>query len=294
MAKYISKVCSINNLVNVIRLQHGRKVYESVYLKTGGQPQVYGDQYYLIEETRVKTYKKKDEVYEVEQISIYDKKADKISEIERVTKSGKELKIELSRWNGMRMRSKDGHSIKKVEYDIVGIKVLEKETGERVFERDVFVAIVGEEREKVGLEEAAAEFYHRFDLEATNRFMKQNLFLESYQTPEVEHQDNWLLMVQTAMWLLWTASEEVENKSEKWQRYSEPKREKGGRKTASQTRKGLEGLILSFEKEGFLPKKCRKGSGRRKGEKQEKRERYKVVKKAKARGSMKKKDEMKE
>lgn len=294
VAKYIGQVCDIKNLVNVIRLQHGRKVSEAVYEKTGGQPRVYGDEYYLIEETRVKSFKKKDKVYQVEQISIYDKEPDQVSEVERRTKKGKELKITLSRWNGMRIRSKGGHSMKKVEFDVVGIRVLEKATGKRVFKRDVFVTIVGEERRHVGLGEAAEEFYHRFDLEGTNRFMKQNLFLEGYQTPAVRHQDNWNLLVQMAMWLLWAASEEVEQVCEKWQQYSEPKREKGERKTASQTRKGLEGLISTFEKERFQPKKCKKGVGRRKGEKQEKRQRYKVVKKTQSKENQKKKAEQKE
>ncbi len=156
---------------------------------------------------------------------------------------------------------------------------MEKESGKRVFKHDVFVAVVGEERERLSSEEVGEVFYHRFDLEVTNRFMKQNLFLEGYQTPEIQHLDNWNLLVQEAMWLLWVASTEVEKVSEKWQKYSLPKVEKGGRKTASQTRKGIEGLILTFEPEPYLPKKCQKGLGRKKGEKQPPRKQYKVVKK---------------
>jgi hypothetical protein len=141
------------------------------------------------------------------------------------------------------------------------------------------VAVVGERGKELKIEEIAEVFYHRFDLEVTNRFLKQNLFLESYQTPDVQHLDNWTELAQEAMWLLWTASEEVENICEKWQRYSTPKVEKGGRKTLSQTRKGLERLILTFEKEPFLPKKCKKGQGREKGQQFKPRKQYKVVKK---------------
>jgi len=175
--------------------------------------------------------------------------------------------------------------MKEVEFDIVGIQVLEKETDKRVFKHDVLGAIVGKQKEELSIEESAEEFYHRFDLEVTNRYMKQNLFLESYQTPEVEHPDNWNLLVQEAMWLLWTASKETEKVREKWQKYAEPKEEKGGRKTPSQTRKGLERLIMTFEKESYLPKKCKKGIGRQKGEVQAKRAEYKVVKKGKGVGN---------
>jgi hypothetical protein len=48
VAKYISKVNGINNLVNIIRLRHGNKVDESESLETGGAPQIYGKQYYLL------------------------------------------------------------------------------------------------------------------------------------------------------------------------------------------------------------------------------------------------------
>ena len=167
----------------------------------------------------------------------------------------------------------------EVEFELVGMRVLEKASGKRIFKHDVFVVVVGQERKKLKIEEVAEVFYHRFDIEVTNRLMKQNLFLEAYQTPDIQHLDNWNLLVQEAMWLLWTVSTEVEKVSEKWQKYSEPKSVKGGRKTASQTRKGLERLFLTFEEKPFLPKKCKKGKGRKKGEKQEPRKQYKVVKK---------------
>lgn len=279
VAKYISKVNGIKNLVNVIRLRHGNKVFESESQETGGAPQIYGTQYYLIEESGWKEYKTKKKTSRKYLTSIYEKEAEERAEIEKETRRGRRLRIELERWRGMKMRTKRGNSMKEVEFEIVGIRVLDKQTSERVFNQDVFVAVVGKEREGLTIQEIAEVFYHRFDLEVGNRFLKQNLFLESYQTPEVQHLDNWNLLTQEAMWLLWTASEEVENVCEKWQKYSQPKAEKGGRKTPSQTRKGLERLILTFEEKAYLPKKCKKGQGRKKGQQFEPRKQYKVVKK---------------
>ena len=279
VAKYITKVNEVSNLVNVLRLRHGNKVYESEYQATGGARQIYGAEYHLIEESGWHEYQKKEKVYRKYLTSIYERKVDEYQELERVTKKGRQLKVELRRWSGMKMRTKQGNSMKEVEFELVGMRVLEKESGKRVFKHDVFVAVVGQERKKLKIEEVAEVFYHRFDLEVTNRFMKQNLFLEDYQTPDIQHLDNWNMLVQEAMWLLWAASTEVEKVSEKWQKYSEPKAEKGGRKTASQTRKGLERLFLTFEEKAYLPKKCKKGIGRKKGDKQEPRKQYKVVKK---------------
>jgi len=279
VAKYITKVNRISNLVNILRVRHGNKVYPSEVQETGGAPRIYGAEYHLIEESGWHEYQKKEQIYRKYLTSVYEKEADEYQELERVTKKGKQLKIQLRRWSGMKMRTKEGNSMKEVEFEIVGIRVLEKESGNRVFKHDVFVAVVGQERKKLKIEEVAEVFYHRFDLEVTNRFLKQNLFLEDYQTPDIQHLDNWNLLVQEAMWLLWSASTEVEKVCEKWQKYAEPKGKKGGRKTASQTKKGLEQLFLTFEPKPYQPKKCEKGLGRKKGDKQEPRKQYQVVKK---------------
>ncbi len=157
--------------------------------------------------------------------------------------------------------------------------MFDRKTGERVFKEDVSVSVMGRERKSLKLKEIYERFRRRFDLEVTNRFLKQEMFLEDYQTPRKENVENWVLTAQTAMWLLYEAANEVENVSAKWQKYSEPQEVKGVKKTPSQTKKGAERLFLSFEKEAYLPKKCEKGCGRQKGEKPAKRARYKVEKK---------------
>ena len=111
VAKYISKVCSISNLVNILRLRHGNKVYESDWQETGGAPQIYGTQYYLIEESGWKEYQTKEKTSRKYLTSIYEKEADEYAEIEKQTKRGKRLKIEIRRWSQMKMRTKRGNSI---------------------------------------------------------------------------------------------------------------------------------------------------------------------------------------
>ncbi len=76
VAKYISKVNEVPNLVNVIRLRHGTKVFESEVRETKGAPQIYGAEYHLIEESGGKTYQKKEKTYAKQLTSIYDKTAD--------------------------------------------------------------------------------------------------------------------------------------------------------------------------------------------------------------------------
>jgi hypothetical protein len=156
---------------------------------------------YLIEESGWKEYKTKKKLSRKYLTSNYEKEADETAEIEKVTKKGQPLRIELKRWKRMKMRSKQGHSMTKVEFETVGMRVLHRETGERIFKQEVLVAVVGARREELKIEEVAEVFYQRFDLEVTNRFLKQNLFLESLNTPEVQHLDNWTELASEAMWL---------------------------------------------------------------------------------------------
>ena len=172
--------------------------------------------------------------------------------------------------------------MKEADFDVLGFRVLDAKTGERVFGEDVFEAVTGAERKQLNQAEIYERFRRRFDLEVTNRFLQQEMFLESYQTPAKENLENWLMVAQMALWLLYEASDEVEEVSKKWQKYGEPQQGEGKKRTPSQTKKGAERLFLTFEKEGYLPQRCEKGLGRKRGEKQVKRARYKVEKKEKA------------
>jgi hypothetical protein len=292
--KYLSPTSKVENLVSITRLRHGRKVCFAERKETGGAPQIYGEDWYLREESGDWVLKKKDRTISKYQVSIYENEAAEQTEVFTQTKKGRKLRIEIRRWNEMMMHSSDGFSMKEAEFDLVSFRVLDEETGERVFTEDVFVAVTGRERKRLNLKEVYQRFRRRFDLEVTNRFLKQEMFLEDYQTPQKENVENWLLTAQTAMWLLYEAADEVEQVSAKWQQYNEPKVKEGGKRTPSQTKKGAERLFLSFEKEPYVPKRCEKGQGRKKGTKLAKRKEYEVEKKEKGVKKSKRKGEQKE
>ena len=279
--KYLSPTSQVENLVSITRLRHGRKVCFAERKKTKGAPQIYGQDWYLREESGDWTMNKEEEIITKYQDSIYKNEPDEETVVFTKTKRGRELRIEIRRWNEMLMHSENGFSMKQADFDLVSFRVLDVKTGKRVFNQDVYVSVMGMERKKLGLEEIYERFRRRFDLEVTNRFLKQELFLEDYQTPEKENVENWILTAQTAMWLLYEASDEVESVSAKWQQYNEPKVAAGGKRTPSQTKKGAERLFLTFEKEPYLPKRCEKGQGRQKGTKLAKRVEYEVEKKVK-------------
>lgn len=280
--KYLSPTSKIKNLVSITRLRHGKKVCFAEHRATRGAPQIYGEDWYLREVSGEWSQKRKDKTITKYQRVLYEKEPNEQTVVFTKTRKERELRIEICRWNEMLMHSSDGFSMKEAEFDVVSFRVLDGTTGDRVFKEDVFVSVLGVERKRLSLKEVYERFRRRFDLEVTNRFLKQEMFLESFQTPKKENVENWVLTAQTAMWLLYEASDEVESVSAKWQKYGEPKIKEGEKRRPSQTKKGAERLFLTFEKESYLPKKCEKGIGRRKGAKQAKRVEYKVEKKAKS------------
>ncbi len=153
--KYLSPTSKIENLVSITRIRHGRKVCFAERQETGGAPQIYGADWYLREVSGDWTIKKKDKIITKYQPSIYEAASppDEQVEIFTKTKRGRELRIEMRRWNEMLMHSSDGFSMKKADYDLVSFRVLDVETGERVFKEDVFVAVTGVERKRLNLKE---------------------------------------------------------------------------------------------------------------------------------------------
>jgi hypothetical protein len=122
------------------------------------------------------------------------------------------------------------------------------------------------------------------DIESTFRVEKQNLLLEKYQTCKKQNFENWLLVIQLALWLLWESSTEAQAAPKKWQKYYDSDvrdARKSQRLPLTQTIKATSGLFCTFDLKEFAPQKCKKGKGRQKGQTQVPRPRYTVVRKPK-------------
>lgn len=292
---YISPTFKYEKLVNIIRFRYGKKVWIGVKHppkkeenndKKIGTPKIYGEKYYLIDNTQTKKYHRKGESYEVYQQSIFDLPYQDNIELSGKTSKGRQLKIVIHRWNDLLIRSKDGHNMKDKPFDIVASKVIDADTGELVFNKTMFTTIHGELKNEISTKQAFETYRHRYDIEPSIKFCKQKLMLENYQTPDVQHFDNWLVIVMTAFWLLFTAAPDVKYQPKKWQQYKE-KNKKASQQTDKeqvilspcQTRQAAQALFLTFDSQPFTPQKSKKGQGREKDTTLYPRTRHKVVKK---------------
>lgn len=296
-AAYLAPAWQYGNLVIVSRLRAQAKVWtKTMESYTGGAPRVYGEKYYLSRQSRMKPYKrhpKTHEPYEVFQPSVFEWPGGEDLELEGRTAKGRQVRIHLRKWTDMMIRSKKDHNMKDKPFDLLAVRVTDAHTGKEVFAREMWLAVSGRRKAEVTAQESYEAYRHRYDIEPYLRFSKQSLLLENYQTPDVEHFDNWLLCNQLAAWLLYTASDETTCRPRKWQKYLPQNKQAPlqRRLSIAQTRLAAQDLFLTFDPLPFKPPKSKKGRPRQKGETQIQRTLHPVVKKSRTKTKIKQKTE---
>ena len=282
--QFIAPLYPEKNLVNVARLKNRNVWVGASRTKTGGANGVYGASYALRTEEAVSKRKNPitKEIAE-QKASIFSLVPDKIEEYTTfTTKKKKEITVELQLYNNMMLRSTGGHNMKDKPFDLVIVSLRDTITGEKCYQRPIYLAVCGQQRAEISLRAAYQEHYaYRYDIEPNNRFMKQQLLLDKYQTPIAEHFDVSLRIIQLTEWLLFAASTEVVSEPKKWQKSGDKPANDKGRLSIAQTRKAAQTLFSTFDQTPFLPQISNKGKGRVKGTTLPPKKKYPVVKKAK-------------
>jgi hypothetical protein len=272
------------NLVSIVRLRHGSKIWDKGQRTSIlGTPKIYGNQYYLIEKSDTKTYKhpQTKAPIEVARTSIFDQPTDDYQEYEAYSKRGSKLIYEVYRWNDLLKRSKNGKNMKDKPMDLIGVRVIKEETGEILFNHTLFATVSGQKKNEIQTTQAAQYYRYRYDIEPYIRFAKQRLLLDKYQSSNPQYMDNWMLVIQLASWVLYLLSDQVKANPHKWEKYNLPTQQPQltQRLSMAQTRKAAQNFLLDFSQKPFLPSKSKNGQGRKKGQTQPQRTRFKVVRK---------------
>lgn len=285
-AKFIAPMYGYDNLVTITRVRSGTKVWSQYKGEANkkGTPRIFGQTYYLCHTTRTKQYKNQPEGKLQTSISELTPSCTHQSEV--VLGNGRSAVLRLTRWNDMLFRTKQGNNMKDKPLDIICVVLEDAETGKRVFEREMYLAVSGKEKSAVDIEEAQQCYARRYDVEGCYRFKKQTLMLEGLQSPCLEHQKTWLKMVQLSYWLLYLAAYEVKQiDCPEWQRYLAQNKSIAADSTTplriAQAHKGIDGLFSTLPE---LPPKSqshKKAGGRQRGDKMPERPTYCPAKKGK-------------
>jgi hypothetical protein len=295
---------SYSNLGVNVRLRHGSKVWQQACKESAaranksGAPAIYGKTtYYLQTQTGLHATKngKTKATSNKMRTAIYDLPSDEQHTFEEKTSRGRVLTVEVRLWRNMMVRAKQGNKMKDKPFNLMGVQVADAQTGEWVFQKPLFIGLFGKPKEQVTAQEAYQYYRQRYDIEGHNRFSKQRLLLDKYQTPDVQTLDNWTLLVAAAYWLLFYAADDVQANPKPWEKYlpkikelekqnNENKdlknKENKPKLSVAQTQKAALNLFNTFDKKPFAPKSVKNGKGRKKGDKQKPRKSFKVVKKS--------------
>lgn len=288
-AKLISPLHRHGNLVGILRLRSGMKVWARYAgpQKGGGAPRIYGEKYYLRDGTRTESAGK---ALKSAQIGLVALPPDEETCFDGIMGNGRNIRTTLRRWNGMMLRSKQEAGMKDKPIDIVQAIVADAATGAAVFDRPMFIAVTGQRRGCVPTVDVYGEYRGRFDVEGCYRFGNQNLMMDKFQSPDIGHQKAWLRLVQLAFWLLNVGSKDLDALDYPvWQKYLPANKDNGkvaienGEVSMEQAQKSMSRIFYTFDKTYFLPQKRKKGKGRQKGDTFKKRERRPIIKKGKKR-----------
>ena len=260
-----------DNLRLINRMRYGMKVYKP-YMgeqKDAGRDKVYEDNpYYLqTESERMFTHRITKERFLKAQRPIFELPFDDQVEYDATTVKGRQITVCVYRWNDVLLRGKNDYKMEDKPCDLICIRFVDKQTAQLLFKREMFVGIWGKNRRMHTTQEIQVDYKHRYDIEPHNRFSKQQLLMDKYQTSDVKSLDAWLYTVLLTFWLLYFSSTDTETCVQPWEKYlPEVKRaeESGERMSAAMTKKGAKRLFSTFDLRPFAPQESKNGQGRKK------------------------------
>lgn len=147
-AQYLAPSFQYPNLVNIVRFRSGQKIWlQNIRTQTGGRNSVYDNNpYYLINESRTKTFKNKDKFTDKYQRSIFELPPDETSELCQITPNGRKLILQISRWNNLLLRSKNGNKMSDKPLDLLTVKTIDARSGKSIFQENLFTGVCGKKK----------------------------------------------------------------------------------------------------------------------------------------------------
>jgi hypothetical protein len=261
-AGYLGRLGAQRNLVTVTRAADNRVFYRQFSTDPAesgpGHPSWYGTRFDLKDSTTWRT-------------------PDETAETTFTTKRGRTYRVQLQGWHNLLMRGKRNLPMHRYPFTLLRAVVVD-EHGQPVFKRALWLIVIGERRGDLSLGEAWDAYRQRYDLEHFFRFGKQRLLLAAYQTPDVEHEENWLTLVQLATVQLWLARDLAGVRLRAWERYL-PQRA-SGTASPSQVQRDWERIIRQIGTPAQPPKRRGNSAGRTPGTRPARRPRQPVVKKS--------------
>lgn len=193
------------------------------------------------------------------------------------TKKGRILFLQIESWCNLLMHGKDGLPMHRSPFTLIRVITTDKD-GKRVFHRPMWLIVIGKRRGEITLLDATDAYRQRFDLEHFFRFGKNHLLLTGFQTPDVEHEENWWELVGLSYVQLWLAKPLTNIILRPWEMYAPPSKTPI-LASPSKVKRDYKRIIGHVGTPAVFPKRRGNSGGRVAGTSPGRRERYPVIKK---------------
>jgi hypothetical protein len=196
-----------------------------------------------------------------------------------VTRGGKRIEARVQRFTDLRMRGTRQWKMHQRPFDLLRV-VFHDEQGQLLPGRPMWLMIEGAIRATIRTDQALAAYLQRFDQEHFHRFCRQRLLFDAYQTPETEHEENWIMLNGLAYSQLFAARHLASALPRPWEPQVDV--EPTVPLSPSLVQRDFPRLLRQLGTPARPPKPRNLNPGRRQGERQGLRPRRKVVRKAKS------------
>ena len=265
-ASYLGDMTEHDNLVTIARVRSNRVFYQTPpprpAFPSRGHPTWYGARFDLKDPD---TWKEPDEVVQTTYTNHL----------------GRIYQVHLECWHNLLMSGTREYPMHQHPFTLIRARVF-NEAGKQIFQRPLWLLVMGQHRNQLSLTEGWEAYRRRYDVEHFFRFGKQRLLMAAYQTPEVQHEENWWQIAQLAYVQLWLARCLAEAMPRPWERYLPQFQTQSESQISSPSmvQRDFGRIIQEIGTPAQSPKPRGKSPGRTKGDRQQPRKRRKVIKKS--------------
>ena len=200
---YLGEMTEHENLVTIARVRSNRVFYQmppsSPTSPSRGHPVWYGLRFDLKDSD---TWEEPDEVVQTAYTNHL----------------GRTYRVQLECWHNLLMRGTHEYPMHQHPFTLIRARLF-NEADEQVFQRPLWLLVMGQRGKELSLSESWEAYRRRYDVEHFFRFGKQRLLMTAYQTPEVQHEENWWQLAQLTYVQLWLARYLAEAMPRPWERY---------------------------------------------------------------------------
>ncbi|MFH7024751.1 MAG: hypothetical protein ACHBN1_04965 [Heteroscytonema crispum UTEX LB 1556] len=192
----------------------------------------------------------------------------------QTTRKDRHLNVTIQAWHQMLMRGTKQQKMYRHPFTLLRIHVTD-DTGDSVW-KAMWLIVIGDRRQEISPTVAYHCFRQRFDIEHMFGFGKQRLLMTEFQTPDLQHEENWIRLVMLSYVQLWAAKDLATYLPRPWERPNDTTNPPIV--TPSVVQRDFYRIISQIGKLGHSPKTRGNSLGRVAGDIQPKRSVHPVVK----------------